>query len=104
MIEKEVELLLSFPWRWTDFADLIAPAIARGRRLPIAKRRVSQRVKEIYALAEVPFDKKWADRLRLTAAVRYYEKTDNLVGAGQILALKDLNAVRKKLDLRLTSE
>jgi len=100
-VREELKVLLAFPWEWGIIADLLSPARTsrntdRGNAAATEPlRRVSERV---FAHAGVEQTHNWPARVRWCAAWQYYRKTENLVGASQILGIRDLSHVSKFIE------
>jgi len=98
LIQDEIRILLAIPWRWEIIGDLIAPTQTKTKRVTQASRALNKRMGDVYEAAKITKERQWIHRLRLTAARQYYKKSKSLVGAGQILGLRDINEVRTRLE------
>ncbi len=100
-VREELKALLAFPWEWGIVADLTNPA----RTIKINSRKDFSSTSPLRHAAELVFKhagvvqtNNWPARVRWSAAWQYYKRTENLVGAAQIIGVRDLLRVSKFIE------
>lgn len=93
LIEEPLRTLLSFPWEWGVVADIVQPNRSERPKQIIGHMPLSTILSKMFKRAKVEYAGNWHARMRWSAAWQYYQKTKNLVGAGQILGMKDMRKV-----------
>lgn len=100
-VREELQALLAFPWQWGIVADLLNPARTikdAGRRDTSSAGTLQRAAKLVFERAGVEQTYNWPARVRWSAAWQYYRRTENLVGAAQIIGVRDLARVSQFIE------
>jgi|GEM_PF-4047811 len=94
-VREELEYLMSFPFEWNVVGDLTDPVKRTTLRQGYSTQPLTRVVKLVFTRSKVPYTPNWAARMRWSAAWQYYQATDNLVGAAQVLRYKGTQKVAR---------